>query len=98
MPDFVVVCHSCATEWRSDAPIGRSARCDGCGADLRVCRNCAFFEEGAYNDCREPSAERVTDKTAANFCDFFRPSSAQAAATSSGSGAAIDDLEALFRK
>ncbi len=45
--------------------------CLRCGADLHVCLNCSFYSPGAYNECREPQAERVVDKKRSNFCDFF---------------------------
>lgn len=38
---------------------------------MKVCLNCAFYEKGAYNDCRESSADRVVCKDKANFCEFF---------------------------
>jgi len=52
--------------------IGRSATCDHCGADLKVCLNCVFFDRASYNECKEPQAERVLAKDKRNFCDFFR--------------------------
>jgi len=50
---------------------GRQEQCSVCGADLHCCRNCNFYDYGAYNDCHEPQAERVLDKTRSNFCEFF---------------------------
>jgi len=32
---------------------------------------CVHYDEIAYNQCRESSADRVVDKEKANFCDFF---------------------------
>ena len=49
----------------------RTAVCDGCSAYLHCCRNCRFYDPGAYNNCREPVAEDVRDKEEANFCDYF---------------------------
>jgi hypothetical protein len=69
-----------------------------CGADVRVCRNCAFFAPGAHGDCREPSAERVVDKERANFCEYFAFGAAATPAGEERSGAARADLDALFRK
>ena len=43
-----------------------------CHADLHVCKTCEFYESGIHNDCRETSAEFVSDKERANFCDYFR--------------------------
>ena len=101
MPDVVVRCTGCGQDYLGASLPGRRDRCESCGEDLRSCRNCNFFDPGAYNDCREPSAERVTDKTAANFCDYFRPGSSaktDSASGDGGDGSARDELEALFRK
>lgn len=38
---------------------------------MKVCLNCAFYDAASYNECREPSAERVIVKDRANFCEFF---------------------------
>lgn len=51
--------------------IGRREACPLCYRDLHVCLCCRFYAPGAYNDCREPQAERVVDKDRSNFCDFF---------------------------
>lgn len=83
--------------------VGRRDACPSCGAELRSCRHCQFYEPGVYNDCREPQAERVLDKERANFCDYF----AFAAVKPPGNGepasvSPVDDtrakLDALFRK
>jgi len=50
----------------------RNDACPSCGADLRCCRNCRFYDGAVYNACRETQAERVLDKERSNFCDFFR--------------------------
>ena len=70
-----------------------------CGAWLHACLNCEFYEAGLANDCREPRAERVVDKAAGNFCDWFRAGT-RAAGTKekSGADAARGALDALFRK
>ncbi|HNQ01206.1 MAG TPA: hypothetical protein PKN59_02835 [Syntrophales bacterium] len=64
-------CHACGGEIRIDRTVGRQETCPRCGADLHACLNCRFYSPGAYNDCREPQAERVVEKGRANFCDFF---------------------------
>lgn len=40
--------------------------------DIRCCKNCQFYDPKSYNECRESSADRITDKEKANFCDFFK--------------------------
>ncbi len=70
--------------------------CVTCGSDLHVCRNCAHHDPTAYNECRETSAERVSDRERANRCDYFAPG-----AGGGGAGtreAARDALDSLFKK
>lgn len=95
-----VRCHACATDLESEDPVGRSARCLKCGSDLRCCRNCRFYDLSAYNECAEPSAERVLDKERANFCDYFAPDAGDrlAATTSGPQPDGLSDLQKLFRK
>lgn len=64
-------CHACAKGLDIRPPVGRRETCPCCGSDLHCCLNCSFQEAGAYNQCREPQAERVIDKDRSNFCDFF---------------------------
>lgn len=64
-------CFQCKKEWEGDKP-GRAEVCSSCGADLKVCYNCDFYEPGAYNDCRESQADRVLEKDKANYCDYFK--------------------------
>lgn len=68
-------CYACGRDvpLASGERIGFRDECPGCGADLHVCRNCAQHDPGAYNACREPSAERVSDAERANRCDWFAP-------------------------
>ena len=68
-----------------------------CGADLHVCRNCSHHDPAAYNECREPNAERVGDRDRANRCDYFVPR-ATAAAGGSSAPKPRDALENLFKK
>jgi len=64
-------CFSCGKELDiSDKP-GRRDECPSCGADIKACRNCRFYDSTAYNECREPTADRVVEKEKANFCDYF---------------------------
>ncbi|HPC74045.1 MAG TPA: hypothetical protein P5551_08330 [Syntrophales bacterium] len=64
-------CYGCQRELTVADRIGRAETCPSCGADLKCCRNCAFHDERAYNQCREPQAERVLEKERSNFCDYF---------------------------
>ncbi|MDH4225318.1 MAG: hypothetical protein OEW12_06705, partial [Deltaproteobacteria bacterium] len=67
-----------------------------CGADLRVCRMCGFWDPAANNQCRESQADRVVEKEAANFCDWFRPTQRQGGGETDEAQAARKKLEAVF--
>ena len=96
----MTTCHCCGRERAGSGPVGRTETCDGCGADLHVCRNCEFYDPAAYNECRESRAERVLEKDRANFCDWFRGKAG--APPAGGKGNRQEDarkrLEGLFRK
>lgn len=92
----LVICHRCGTSTEVPKPVSRGALC-GCGEDLRCCLNCGFHDLAAYNECREPSAERVVEKDRSNFCDYFVPASRAAGGAAAGSSAR-SDLERLFSK
>jgi len=91
------ICHKCKREIAEDFFIGRQTLCPSCEADLHCCLNCSFYEIGAYNDCREPQAERVLDKSRSNFCDFFSFKQTTKTPVAADSGSK-DKLEALFKK
>ena len=91
-------CHACGTPFTGER-VGVRDTCARCVAFLHCCRNCDFFAPGLNNDCREPTAERVADKTLGNFCDHFRPGlGARPAAPNDEAGAARAKLDALFKK
>lgn len=92
-----VVCFSCRhSNELIDNKVGFRDDCEKCGQDLHVCKNCRFYDPGAYNECRESSADIVREKERANYCDYFQPNS------EGQSGAKKEDLlaaaEALFKK
>jgi hypothetical protein len=89
-------CFGCGTavELASGERIGFRDTCPRCGRDLHVCRNCAHHDPAAYNECREPSAERVGDRERGNRCDYFAPGEA---ALPAGPQAARSRLDALFK-
>jgi hypothetical protein len=96
-----VSCHACSADLEFDDPIGRSMRCPRCASDLRCCLNCRFHDIASYNDCAEPAAERVLEKDAANFCDYFSPSGAGSVVVTTRASSSPDgltELEKLFRK
>ena len=66
-----VVCGACGADLGRLERVGRRDTCARCGVDLHSCRQCRFYDARAYNECAEPQAERVLDKTRGNFCEFF---------------------------
>jgi hypothetical protein len=76
--------------------VGFRDTCEACGADLHVCRNCRHHDPAAYNECREPNAERVGDRERGNRCDYFSPGERSAAGSPGDRSKA--QLDALFRK
>jgi hypothetical protein len=97
-------CVACGRELPLPARVGRRDLCPSCGAELRSCRQCTFYDPSVYNACREPQSERVLDKERANFCEYFQPGAARSASTAAAAGVgevAWDvraRLDALFRK
>jgi hypothetical protein len=65
------VCWFCGTEVVLATKIARKDICSKCKMSLKCCRNCGFFDPSAPRQCREPAAEDVRDKDAANFCEYF---------------------------
>jgi hypothetical protein len=97
MATITLSCFECGAKLEFQDQIGRRDECSKCGADVRVCKNCEFYDPKVYNECRETSADPVREKQRSNLCDFFRPRSKD------GSGSASADAlkaaaEALFKK
>ncbi len=93
-----MICWKCHKEISIEKPM-RGDECPLCHADLHVCKACDFYESGAHNDCRETSADFISDKERANFCDYFRPGKKLADCPASGKSkadAARDAFNALF--
>lgn len=95
MAQVEVKCFSCGVISQHEH-VGFRAECF-CGEDLHVCLNCRFYDETSYNECKEPSADRIQTKDRSNLCEFFE-------ASTSGTSKANEkeDLmaaaEALFKK
>ena len=68
-----MICWKCGNEIQLDTKPARKDTCDKCGAYLRCCYYCMFYDRGAHNQCRETQAEWQGDKEKANFCDYFQP-------------------------
>jgi ribosome-binding protein aMBF1 (putative translation factor) len=95
-----LVCWKCGADLAAlTLPLSRRDECASCRAELHVCRMCVEYDTSVAKHCREPTAEEVSNKTAANFCDFFvpRPGAYVAANTSAAERARLE-LEKLFGK
>jgi RNase P subunit RPR2 len=94
-----MLCHACQTEipLAAGESIGFRDACDRCRADLHVCLNCAHHDRAAYNECREPNAERILDPDRANRCDYFRPAE-RGRSGDDRQDDALAKLEDLFKK
>ncbi|MGD8978231.1 MAG: hypothetical protein PVG91_11550 [Gammaproteobacteria bacterium] len=93
-----LVCWKCGGSLEEiPLPLSRRAECPDCGAELHVCRMCRFYDTTVANQCREPVAEPVQDKTRANFCGYLEPrSGAWQPADRTGASEAEQGLDALF--
>ena len=100
-------CHHCGHPIDTRERVGFRDYCPSCDRALHVCLNCTFHAAGYSNACRETQAARVVDKARFNFCDYFRPATADAPASTGAQGAAPApapaanpraQLDALFRK
>lgn len=78
----------------------RSTKCPSCGADVRVCKNCRFYDPSAHWECRETIPDGVREKERANFCDYFKlgenPASPSGAADDGSQSKARNAFDALF--
>ena len=91
-------CFSCnaAIELASGERIGFRDTCEKCDADLHVCLGCTHYDSNAYNQCREPNAEWVSDRERGNRCDYFVYG--DRAHDSAGGEQARVKLDDLFKK
>jgi hypothetical protein len=88
-------CARCGQELDPGSEVFRTTACAACGAELRTCQNCHFYQPGAHWDCRETISEPVRDKSKANFCDWFR---FRDASQTRPAGKAAGDAKADFNK
>src|SRR5687768_16052032 len=102
LSERMAACHRCGTAFEASGVVSRSATCPSCNAFSRSCRNCEHFDERAKNQCREPHAELVADKSAATFCELYQPNKRAATSatttTQPEKSAAEDPFAALFKK
>lgn len=90
-----MICWKCNKEF-SDFEIFRTSECPICSADLHCCKACKFYSTGSHNDCKESSAEFVSDKEKSNFCDYYSVNKDIKKTDTSKKDAARDAFNALF--
>ena len=64
-------CYNCNEPVDLSIKIGRRDTCEMCNTDLHVCLNCKFYDEGAPNQCKEPTSAFVKYRDQSNFCQLF---------------------------
>lgn len=91
-------CYNCSKEldFGAEFKVMRSDDCPHCGADMHVCKMCIHYDTIAYNECKEPMADRIVEKEKANFCDYFKLGGGGDAGADKD--AMIDAAAALFKK
>ncbi len=78
------------------SPMPRLAKCKHCKADLHVCRLCEFYDTSVNNACREPIADKVNDKTRANFCGYYQITAVSTSSKNAQIDASKNSLDDLF--
>jgi hypothetical protein len=97
-PDPALRCYRCGSPLEAlSLPLSRLDLCPECSVELHVCRMCRHFAPNRPEQCDEDDAIEVTNKTVANFCDYFSPSaSAFGGAELDAENEARRKLDALF--
>jgi len=97
-PEPALRCYRCGSSLESlSLPLSRLDQCPDCSVDLHVCRMCRYYAPTKPDQCAEDDAIAVTNKTAANFCDYFEPSAgAFGGEELRAENAARRQLDALF--
>ncbi len=90
-------CKSCEKPVLLESKISFREECPYCKADLHICLNCRFYDPGAYNECRESSAEPVKDKSKNNYCEYFEPDQNTKTPNSSERERALKAARDLFK-
>ncbi len=66
-----LICFSCQSKIKVTDRVSFRDSCFQCQADVRVCKNCTHYDEKAYNECKEPIADRVKEKDRSTHCEYF---------------------------
>ena len=91
-----IQCWQCGKTLTVMLPLSRRELCDSCNADQHVCRLCIHYDVATSDQCREDRADAVTDKTRANFCDYFSPNAQAYQGAGDKQRDARAKLDALF--
>jgi hypothetical protein len=91
-------CHACKREIVFEVKMQRADQCPHCAADLHCCKNCEYWDPGAYNQCKEHIAEYIPDRDAANRCTFFTFRSGAPEDTKTAMDSSKAKLDLLFKK
>lgn len=69
-----LVCYRCGSSLEAlTPPLARLDLCPQCSVELHVCRMCKHYAPCAPDACDEEDAPEFSNKTTANFCDYFDP-------------------------
>ncbi len=92
-------CYKCGIDLgiKPGTRVGRGDSCFNCRSDVRVCKNCKHYDPKAYNECREPMADRIVEKEKSNFCDYFVAREGPPGAVKDEKADAIKKLDDLFK-
>lgn len=64
-----IFCSNCGGEIEVIEKVGFRDTCQSCDAWLHSCVHCRFW---SGSNCTEPSADRVSDPEAQNFCEWYQ--------------------------
>ena len=98
MSHSFVFCFKCRGQNFFSNSLSFRATCEKCGEDLHICKNCLFYDENSYNECRESSAEKVQDKERNNVCEYFKPLQKADKKTQNSREDLLKQAESLFKK
>ena len=94
MPEIILICRNCGQGNDIIERVGFRDTCSSCDSWLHSCVHCAFWSRG---NCTEPSAERMSDPEAQNFCEWYSPSTKGEVRSAEESEGRIE-AEELWRK
>ena len=91
-------CYFCHGPLDPKTRIVRDSVCPNCQRDVHACVQCRFYDPHAHNKCREPNAERVSERERRNFCDYFSLNlTAATGVRTDRAQAARSKLDSLFK-